>query len=91
MRLFGCFPTRTPLTFNYKEPMERSKKASTSIEPISIEVFGIPNAATLGRMKKTAGSGASVTISPDYIGGFLRQVETVSRRSLWPWDLNHHK
>lgn len=51
---------------------ERSKKTYTFIEPISIEIFGTPSPATLEMMKKIAGSGVTVQISPNYMGGFIR-------------------
>ena len=51
---------------------ERSKKTYEFIEPISIEIFGAPNPATLEKMKKIAGSGIVVSISPHYIDGFIR-------------------
>jgi len=51
---------------------ERSKKTYEFIEPISIEIFGTPNPATLEKMKKIAGSGVVVSISPHYIDGFIR-------------------
>jgi len=51
---------------------ERSKKTYEFIEPIDIEIFGTPNPATLEKMKKIAGSGVMVSISPHYIDGFIR-------------------
>ena len=51
---------------------ERSKKTYEFIEPISIEIFGIPNPTTLEKMKRIAGSGVVVSISPHYIDGFIR-------------------
>jgi len=51
---------------------ERSKKTYEFIEPIGIEIFGTPNPATLEKMKKIAGSGVVVSISPHYIDGFIR-------------------
>ena len=46
---------------------ERSKKTYTFIEPISIEIFGTPNPATLETMKKIAGWGVAVKISPKQV------------------------
>lgn len=53
---------------------ERSKKTYEYIEPISIEIYGTPNSATLERMKKIAGSGITVKINPNYMGGFIRKL-----------------
>ena len=51
---------------------DRSQKTYEFIEPVSIEIFGVPNASTLDRMKKIAGSGVTVNIHPRYLGGFIR-------------------
>lgn len=51
---------------------ERSKKTYEYIEPTAIEIFGTPNPATLEKMMKIAGSGILVSISPSYLGGFIR-------------------
>ena len=55
---------------------ERSKVTYELIEPTGIEIFGTPNPATLEKMKKIAGSGITVVISPYYIDGFIRLPET---------------
>jgi hypothetical protein len=55
---------------------QRSKKTYELIEPISIEIFGTPNPDTLEMMEKVAGPGVAVSISPHYMGGFVRQVGT---------------
>ena len=51
---------------------ERSKKTYELIEPIGIEILGTPNPSTLEKMKRIAGSGVAVRISPQYMGGFVR-------------------
>ena len=51
---------------------ERSKKTYEFIEPVGIEIFGVPSPDTFERMKKIAGSGVAVSIYPHYIGGFIR-------------------
>jgi hypothetical protein len=66
------FPNADALDLQTQGADERSKKAYTLIEPISIEIFGIPNPATLELMKKIAGSGVTVKINPNYMGGFIR-------------------
>lgn len=66
------FPSADALDLQIQGADERSKKTYEFIEPISIEIFGTPNPATLDKMKKIAGSGVSVMISPNYIGGFIR-------------------
>ena len=66
------FPNADALDAQIQGADERSKKTYTFIEPTSIEIFGTPNPATLEKMKKIAGSGISVTINPNYTGGFIR-------------------
>jgi hypothetical protein len=52
--------------------VEQSKKVYEFIEPVSIEIFGTLNPATVEQMKKIAGCGVAVKISPNYMGGFIR-------------------
>ena len=66
------FPSADALDLQIKGADERSKKTYTFIEPISIEIFGKPNPDTLETMRKIAGSGIIVNISPNYQGGFIR-------------------
>ena len=66
------FPSADALDHQIQGVDERSKKTYEYIEPIGIEIFGTPNPATLERMKKIAGSGVFVSISPHYLGGFIR-------------------
>lgn len=55
---------------------KRSQKTYEFIEPIGVEIFGTPNPGTLEMLKKVVGRGVAVSISPHYMGGFIRQVET---------------
>ena len=66
------FPNADALDLQIQGADERSKKTYAFIEPISIEIFGTPNPATLEMMKKIAGSGIAVKIGPNYMGGFIR-------------------
>lgn len=66
------FPNADALDQQIQGADERSKKTYEYIEPTAIEIFGTPNPATLEKMKKIAGSGILVSISPGYLGGFIR-------------------
>lgn len=66
------FPSADALDHQIQGADERSKRTYEYIEPISIEIYGTPNPATLEMMKKIAGSGVMVSISPHYMGGFIR-------------------
>ena len=66
------FPNADALDQQIQGADERSKKTYEFVEPIGIEIYGAPNPATLEKMKKIAGSGLAVSISPAYTGGFIR-------------------
>ena len=66
------FPNADALDLQIQGADERSKKAYELIEPIGIEIFGTPNPVTLEKMKNIAGSGIHLSISPNYMGGFIR-------------------
>ena len=66
------FPNADALDQQIQGADERSSKTYEYIEPIGIEIFGTPNPDTLNKMKKIAGPGITVSISPYYLGGFIR-------------------
>jgi quinol monooxygenase YgiN len=66
------FPDADALDQQIQGADQRLKKAYELIEPLSIEIFGSPNPATVEMMKKVAGSGITVSVSPNYVGGFIR-------------------
>ncbi len=66
------FPNADALDQQIQGADERSKKTYEYIEPTAIEIFGTPNPSTLEKMKKIAGAGILVSISPSYLGGFIR-------------------
>ena len=49
-----------------------AKKAYEYVEILSFEIFGKPTAAVLERMIQIAGSGITLNIRPQFIGGYLR-------------------
>ena len=66
------FPSADALDQQIHGADERSKKTYELIEPAGIEILGTPNPSTLEKMKTIAGSGVSVSIRPQYAGGFVR-------------------
>jgi len=66
------FPSADALDHHLLGADERSRKTFKFIEPNSIEIFGTPNLATLEKMEKIAGSDVTMSISPNYMGGFIR-------------------
>jgi quinol monooxygenase YgiN len=70
--IFRLFPGADAMDVHLKGANERSKRAYEFIEPVSIEIFGTPSSDTLDMLKKIAGSGISVSVNPQFIGGFIR-------------------
>ena len=66
------FPNADALDQQLQGADERSKKTYEFIEPVAIEIYGLPNPSTLEKMKKIAGLGITVNLSPNYAGGFIR-------------------
>ena len=72
LTIIRLFPSADALDLQIQGADERSKKTYEFIEPMGIEILGTPNPATLEKMKRIAGSGVVVSISPHYIDGFIR-------------------
>jgi len=70
--IIRLFPNADALDQQIQGADQRSKKTYEFIEPIGIEIFGTPSPATLEKMKKIAGSGVFVSLSPKYMGGYIR-------------------
>jgi hypothetical protein len=70
------FPSADALDLQLQGADERSIVSYTFIEPVSFEIYGAPNTATLEKMRKIAGSGIAVNISSNYTGGFIRNLDT---------------
>ena len=66
------FPNAEALDLQIQGAGERSKKTYEFIQPVSIEIFGTPIPSTVEIMKKIAGSGVIVSITPHFSGGFIR-------------------
>lgn len=66
------FPSAEAMDRQLQGADERSKAAYKFIEPTSIEIYGRPSSFSMEMMKKVAGSGISVSINPEFIGGFTR-------------------
>jgi len=66
------FPNAQALDQQIQGADERSKKTYEFIEPVNIEIYGLPSPEIIEKMKKIAGSGVPVIICPNYLGGFIR-------------------
>lgn len=69
------FPDAEAMDLHFQGADERSNKASEFIQPMRMEIYGVPNEGVLDQMKQIAESGVSVNINPVILGGFLRLNE----------------
>ncbi|HEY5903923.1 MAG TPA: antibiotic biosynthesis monooxygenase [Anaerolineales bacterium] len=51
---------------------ERTQKTYEFVEPIRMEIYGMPSATSLEIMKKVGENGVAVSVTPRLIGGFVR-------------------
>ena len=51
---------------------ERAKDAYEFLEPVSLEVYCRPTLAVLEMMKQIAGSGVTLSVKPQPLGGYIR-------------------
>jgi hypothetical protein len=70
--IIRLFPHSEALDNQLQGADDRSKVAYQFMEPTSIEIYGSPGEFAIEMMKKVAGSGIKVSISPRFIGGFIR-------------------
>jgi quinol monooxygenase YgiN len=66
------FPDAESMDTHIQGAAERSKKAYEFMQPRGFEIYGKPSAWVLEMMEQTARSGATLSISTDHLGGFLR-------------------
>ena len=66
------FPDAEAMDIHFHGAAERSKKAYEFMQPKSFEIYGTPSDEVLEMMEPTTGSGVTLSINKDYIGGFLR-------------------
>ena len=66
------FPDAEAMDLHFQGVDERANKAYEFIQPMRMEIYGLPNDRVLASMRQIAESGVSVRIDTDYLGGFLR-------------------
>ena len=66
------FPDAESMELHMLGVDELAKKASEFMEIVSFEVYGRPSDTVLETMKKIAGSGVTLNIKPQPIGGYIR-------------------
>ncbi|MFW9792804.1 MAG: hypothetical protein ACFFEE_00760 [Candidatus Thorarchaeota archaeon] len=66
------FPNAEALDLQLQGAGQRTKTTYKFIELTSIEIYGTPNDYALEMIKKIAGPEINVSITPQFIGGFIR-------------------
>jgi hypothetical protein len=68
-----CFPDADSMDLHFEGSDERSAAVYEFVEPDGFEIYGRPSDEALETMRQAAaGSGVSLTVLPDHVGGFLR-------------------
>jgi quinol monooxygenase YgiN len=68
-----AFPDADSMDRHFEGVDERVAAAYQYVEPRGWELYGKPNEQALGTLQQAATSaGVSLTVLPDYLGGFLR-------------------
>lgn len=68
-----AFADADAMDLHFEGAGERSKAAFEFIEPLGWEFYGSPSSAALETMRRAAtASGATLTVQPEYLVGFLR-------------------
>lgn len=68
-----AFTDSESMDLHFEGTGERAKAAYEQIEPLGWELYGIPSAGALETLRQAAASsGVSLTVHPEYAGGFLR-------------------
>ena len=68
-----CFPDADSMDLHFEGSDERSAAVYEFVEPDGFEIYGKPSDEALATMRQAAaGSGVSLRVLPDHIGGFLR-------------------
>jgi hypothetical protein len=68
-----CFPDADSMDLHFEGSDERSAAVYGFVEPDGFEIYGRPSDEALETMRQAAeGSGVSLRVLPDHVGGFLR-------------------
>ena len=68
-----CFPDAPAMDLHFEGSDERSVAVYEFVEPDGFEIYGRPSDEALETMRQAAaGSGVSLRVLPDHVGGFLR-------------------
>jgi quinol monooxygenase YgiN len=72
MSIVHVFPDAESMELHMQGVDELAKKAFQFMEIVSFEIYGKPSDTVLETMKKIVGSGVTLNIKPQPIGGYIR-------------------
>ena len=72
MSIVHVFPDAESMELHMQGVDELAKKAFEFMEIVSFEIYGKPSDTVLEAMKKIVGSGVTLNIKPQSIGGYIR-------------------
>lgn len=72
MSIVHVFPDAESMELHMQGVDELAKKAFEFMEIVSFEIYGRPSDTVLEAMKKIVGSGVTLNIKPQPIGGYIR-------------------
>jgi hypothetical protein len=71
-----CFPDADSMDLHFEGSDERTATVYEFVEPDGFEIYGRPSGRALETMRQAAaGSGVSLTIRHELVGGFLRMQQ----------------
>jgi len=66
------FPSSEAMDDHMAGVENRANRAFEFLETIGYEIYGNPSTQVMQMMEQFAGSGISLTVEPDYFGGYMR-------------------
>jgi len=72
MSIVHVFPDAESMELHMQGVDELAKKAFEFMEIVSFEIYGKPSDTVLETMKKIVGSGVTLNIKPQPVGGYIR-------------------
>jgi hypothetical protein len=68
-----CFPDAHSMDLHFEGSDERTNAVYEFVEPDGFEIYGRPSGQAMETMQQAAaGSGVSLSVQPEHLGGFLR-------------------
>lgn len=71
-RIVHVFPDSAAMDRHMQGADERSARAYEFLEPMEIDVYGVPSAGVVSEIQALAGHGVTVRLMPETVGGYVR-------------------